>query len=127
MYFFTKPAGYDIGYRYAELLVRDKPIGTEELDVIKFICKDVWFELFRKNIDKLQMNRKGMFVLSDTNFRWVSRYASNDPATCEAAERLLHFPCGLLRGLLANLGYRTLVTVDFTELPACTFNIKIKA
>lgn len=30
----------------------------EPLDVIKFICKDFWIAIFKKQIDKLQTNHR---------------------------------------------------------------------
>jgi hypothetical protein len=95
--------------RYVEVVAAARPLGSEPLDVIKFICKEFWVEVFKKHIDKLQTNHRGMFVLNDTNFRWLSLYASDDIASKETAHRLLHFPCGIIRGALANLGFASMV------------------
>ena len=117
--------GFDIGYRLAEKLTMDQKILTfTELDVIKFICKNFWEEVFRKKIDKLQTNNKGVFFLFDNSFRWLEKYASNDEATREAASNLLHLPCGIVRGALANLGMTVVVNADFINLPSVTFHIK---
>jgi len=67
-----------------------------------------------------------VFVLSDTKFKWLEKYSSDDIESKQAAERMLHFPCGMIRGALANLGVLTLVNADFNNLPACTFNIRVK-
>jgi hypothetical protein len=77
-------------------------------------------------IDKLQTNHKGIFVLSDLKFKWLEKYCSDDTIAKQNAARLLHFPCGILRGALANLGILSIVTADFTSLPACVFNIRVK-
>jgi hypothetical protein len=37
---------------------RDRPRFTENLDVIKFLCKDLWVILFRKQIDNLKTNHR---------------------------------------------------------------------
>jgi hypothetical protein len=117
--------GYEIGYRLAEKLTADqKFLSFAELDMIKFICKDFWEEIFKKKIDKLQTNRKGVFFLFDNSFRWLEKHASNDEATKEAAAMLLHLPCGILRGALANLGMTVVVNADFVNLPSVTFHIK---
>lgn len=42
------------GYRFS----RDRPRFTEHLDVIKFLCKDLWVILFRKQIDNLKTNHR---------------------------------------------------------------------
>ena len=38
---------------------------------LKFICKDFWTAAFTKQINKLQPNRHGTFVLTDSKFQWV--------------------------------------------------------
>lgn len=37
---------------------RDRPRFTDNLDVIKFLCKDLWTILFRKQIDNLKTNHR---------------------------------------------------------------------
>ena len=102
-------------------------LDAAPLDIVKFICKDFWESLFQKKIDKLQTNHRGVFVLSDYNFKWLEKYASDDMNAKQAAVRLLIFPCGIIRGALANLGYSSIVNADFNTLPSCTFNIRIKS
>ena len=38
--------------RYA----KEQPFLTDELEIIKFICKDFWVTVFKRQIDKLQTN-----------------------------------------------------------------------
>lgn len=45
---------------------RDRPRFTDNLDVIKFLCKDLWTVLFRKQIDNLKTNHR---VCSALNIR----------------------------------------------------------
>jgi len=120
--------GYDVGYRYVEKAVANQVfLGTEPLDIVKYICKEFWEEMFKKKIDKLQTNHKGVFVLSDSKFKWLERFSSSDDmASKQAAARLLNFPCGILRGALANLGIVAAVNADFNSLPAVQFNIRAK-
>lgn len=49
------------------------PRPQTPLDMIKFICKDLWTLLFRKQIDNLKTNHRGTFVLTDTRFNPLSR------------------------------------------------------
>ena len=85
------------------------------------------YEVYRKQIDKLQTNHRGVFVLKDYSFRWLAHLSHGDEAKQRAAAaRLLRFPCGLLRGALANLGLRASVSAD-PAAPACSFNIRIDA
>lgn len=37
---------------------RDRPRFNDNLDVIKFLCKDLWTVLFRKQIDNLKTNHR---------------------------------------------------------------------
>jgi len=50
--------GYDVGYRFAERFSREKMRLSEPLEVIKFLCKDFWIQIFKKQIDKLQTNHR---------------------------------------------------------------------
>lgn len=48
----------------------ERPRFTDHLEAIKFICKDFWSELFKKQIDNLKTNHRvsselnpvGMFI-----------------------------------------------------------------
>src|SRR5450432_657136 len=37
---------------------RDRPRFTDNLDVIKFLCKDLWTIVFKKQIDNLKTNHR---------------------------------------------------------------------
>ena len=45
--------GFNTGYRFIERLAKDYPKFKDELDLLKFICKDFWVAVFRSAIDKL--------------------------------------------------------------------------
>jgi trafficking protein particle complex subunit 6 len=68
-----------IGRRFAERLSRDRTerLSLEMLDIVKYVCRELWTEFFRKPVDKLQTNNKGTFVLQDYNFRPL-RYLSTE-------------------------------------------------
>ncbi|KAG5929381.1 hypothetical protein E4U42_006121 [Claviceps africana] len=74
-------------------VARPRFLGT--LDVIKFLCKDLWSLVFGKNIDNLKTNH-----------------------------RFLWFPCGVVRGALAALGISATVQAEINELPGAVFQIK---
>ena len=43
--------GYDVGFRFVEKVVANqKYIGVEGLDIVKFICKEFWEEVFGKKV-----------------------------------------------------------------------------
>jgi hypothetical protein len=83
---------------------------------------------------------QGVFVLSDNNFRWLSRLppappAGSDPPTPEAASQRaaaaaaasnqLHLACGLLAGALSQLGVACVVEADARACPAVAFTVRI--
>ena len=50
--------GFQVGQRLVERYTKDRPRFTDTLEIIKFICKDFWVEVYRKQIDKLQTNNR---------------------------------------------------------------------
>ncbi|XP_070676977.1 uncharacterized protein [Malus domestica] len=131
--------GYQVGHQLSERYTMERPRFTDHLDAIKFICKDFWSELFKKQIDNLKTNHRGTFVLQDNRFRWVSRM-SLDPSengdlskeNAEAAENKaaeepnmhLHFSCGVIKGALHNLGIACAVSADTSLLPALNRHVE---
>lgn len=107
---------------------KDKPRFIEPLDVIKFLCKDLWTLIFRKQIDNLKTNHRGVYVLTDNTFRPFQRMSveAGENATIRALP-FLWFPCGLIRGALASMGIDAVVHGDTSELPAAVFQIKTTA
>ncbi|KAJ6145194.1 Trafficking protein particle complex subunit 6B [Penicillium chermesinum] len=104
---------------------RDRPRFTDNLDVIKFLCKDLWTVLFRKQIDNLKTNHRGVYVLTDSAFRPFARMSmAVRGEAISMAQAYLWFPCGVIRGALANLGIITTVQAETSDLPGATFQIK---
>jgi hypothetical protein len=77
-------------------MTRDRERLIDVLDVMKFICREFWLEMFRKPIDKLQTNNRVRTVWSalgprrgDT--RWLSlaraNFAAQTPFPTPAARR----------------------------------------
>ena len=50
--------GFQVGERLVERYTKERPRFSDTLEIIKFICKDFWFEVYRKQIDKLQTNNR---------------------------------------------------------------------
>ncbi|GIK06523.1 trafficking protein particle complex subunit 33 [Aspergillus viridinutans] len=124
-FFRLESIGYRVGQGLAERFSRDRPRFTDNLDVIKFLCKDLWTILFRKQVDNLKTNHRGVYVLTDNSFRPFARMstASRSEATA-MAQVFLWFPCGVIRGALSNMGIATTVQAETSELPGATFQIK---
>jgi len=128
--------GFEVGQRLAERYTKDRARFADTLEIIKFICKDFWFEIYRKQIDKLQTNNRGIYMLQDNKHRLLSRSSPSVERQANAKQvGLLHvkFPSGLIRGALHALGVNASVGVEVVDrdkeldrLCACQFTIKIQ-
>ncbi|KAG9643470.1 transport protein particle component, partial [Aureobasidium melanogenum] len=144
--------GYRVGLGLVEKLSQNSPRPTTALDMIKFICKDLWQVVFRKQIDNLKTNHRGTFVLTDNKFLALGRMSvdrGRGPRGAEEALRkaqphnfplihylpvhkadllhqkqFLYFPCGIIRGALAGFGLSVSVHAETTELPQAVFQIR---
>ncbi|XP_036088418.1 trafficking protein particle complex subunit 6A isoform X4 [Rousettus aegyptiacus] len=118
----------------APRLPRETLAFREELDVLKFLCKDLWVAVFQKQMDSLRTNHQhpwallhpqGTYVLQDNSFPLLVRMASGLQYV-EEAPKFLAFTCGLLRGTLSTLGIKSLVTTSVAALPASKFQVVIQ-
>ena len=109
--------GSRVGATLAERHSYAIPRLIEQIDFIKFICKDLWVLLFNKPIDHLKTNHRGVYVLTDNNFVPMASVASCQPSH-------LYFYCGIIKGALGNLGIESNVTVE-VNLPTVIFSVKI--
>ncbi|OLN81669.1 Trafficking protein particle complex subunit 6B [Colletotrichum chlorophyti] len=117
--------GYRVGQGLVERFSRDRPRFNDTLDVIKFVCKDLWSLVFRKQVDNLKTNHRGVYVLTDNSFKPFSRMSTETGGQAVVrAQPFLWFPCGIVRGALAALGINATVQAETNELPAAIFQIK---
>nr|XP_031537755.1 NTPase KAP family P-loop domain-containing protein 1 isoform X3 [Vicugna pacos] len=114
--------GFRVGQALGERLPREMLAFREELDVLKFLCKDLWVAVFQKQMDSLRTNHQGTYVLQDNSFPLLVRMASGQQYL-EEAPKFLAFTCGLLRGALSTLGIKSLVTASVAALPALSGGI----
>ena len=84
----------------------------DDISVMKYICKEFWSLLFTKQVDNLRTNNsvififfktidninylffdniKGIFVLHDNNFRFLSQFIMNDPKSFEMCQNVFIF------------------------------------
>ena len=52
------------------------PSESHILDLVKFICKDVWIALYEKQVDNLRTNHRGVYVLVDNAFAPLAKVSS---------------------------------------------------
>ncbi|RDA92613.1 hypothetical protein CP533_0957 [Ophiocordyceps camponoti-saundersi (nom. inval.)] len=124
-HFRLEALGYRVGQGLVERFSKDRPRFNGALDIIKFLCKDIWSLVFGKNIDNLKTNHRGVYVLTDNIFRPFSRMSTEAGGQAVIrAQPFLWFPCGIVRGSLAALGMETVVQAEIISLPAAVFQIK---
>ncbi|XP_056021060.1 trafficking protein particle complex subunit 6b-like [Ostrea edulis] len=117
--------GFRIGQSLVERFTKDFPRFKDELDTMKFVCKDFWNYVYKKQIDNLRTNHQGVYVLQDNRFRFLTQI-SNGKQYMESAPKFLALPCGMIRGALSNLGVNCVVTAEVSAMPACKFQIQIQ-
>lgn len=106
--------GFQIGNKLTELLIfsNNPNLHFDKMDlltVMKFICRDVWRQLFGKQIDNLKTNHRGTFYLFDYEYKPIQDFALDEQSTdkeLEMVEPYLEIPCGVIRGVLASLGFQ---------------------
>ena len=69
--------------------------------------------------------KQGVYVLTDNTFRPFSRMSTEaGGGALVRAQPYLWFPCGVIRGALANMGVQASVQAETTELPGAIFKIE---
>ena len=58
VYFRVEQYGYRLGRGLAEVFTRERGRFANQLDVMKFICKELWPLVFKKQIDNLKTNHR---------------------------------------------------------------------
>lgn len=58
-------------------LTKDWQRFKDELDVMKFICKEFWSTVFKKQIDNLRTNHQGVYVLLDNRFKFITQMSNS--------------------------------------------------
>ncbi|KAJ2867000.1 hypothetical protein GGH94_001167 [Coemansia aciculifera] len=119
--------GFRIGRRLAERFAPPNRRLTDTLDIVKFVCKDIWMLMFNRQIDNLKTNHRGIYVLQDNKFKWFLRMSGNNggAAAARRAQPYIWLPCGIIRGVLDSYGVGTVVIAETLGLPQCTFQIKV--
>lgn len=61
-------------------LTRDSPSFKDELDIMKFICKDFWTKVFRRQVDNLRTNHQVNEQGSRAKCCWTTEWWNPPPA-----------------------------------------------
>ena len=111
---------------------KDRARFTEPTEIILYLCKEFWPDVFKKRVDNLKTNNRGVYVLTDNAFRWVrhlhavgSSREAGEAAKREYAETCARFPAGVVRGALANLGAPCVVVAE-CDPPSCVFTVRLR-
>ncbi|KAJ7380019.1 Trafficking protein particle complex subunit 6B [Desmophyllum pertusum] len=77
---------------------------------MKYICKDFWTAVYKKQIDNLRTNHQGIYVLQDNNFQLLTQMSDGKQYTEDAPKFLLSLSGSGLRyeGALCNHGFLTM-------------------
>ncbi|GBE78567.1 NO signaling/Golgi transport ligand-binding domain-containing protein [Sparassis latifolia] len=119
--------GMHVGANLTERLCHDRPLFSDTLDAVKFICKDLWAACWDKQVDNLRTNHRGIYVLQDNAFKPISRisgWEGREDAQ-KKAKLYVAMPAGIIRGALSRLGFQSAVVPEVTALPQCTFQLKL--
>lgn len=94
---------------------------------MKWLGRDVWTELFGKQIDNLKTDRQGIYKLYDDTFRPNTRVHAEDRARVHAyLARSMTFYSSLLGGILAALGIQAEVSAEYQTVPSkCAFIVRV--
>ena len=60
--------GFQVGQRLIDQLVVGHRLFTDQLDILKYICKEYWMSIFQKQIDNLKTNHKVSGPLKHVGF-----------------------------------------------------------
>ena len=82
----------------------DKEHFGPTTNIIKFLCRDIWSAVFGSNIERLQTNNSGMYVLHQSSHGPLLTLSHPEGETDTAALVHLLFPCGLIKGFLGAFG-----------------------
>eukprot|EP01130_Rhizamoeba_saxonica_P000916 TRINITY_DN107_c0_g1_i1.p1 TRINITY_DN107_c0_g1~~TRINITY_DN107_c0_g1_i1.p1 ORF type:complete len:183 (-),score=7.64 TRINITY_DN107_c0_g1_i1:56-562(-) len=119
--------GFRVGQKLCERYTSETPRFQKELDVVRYLCKDIWNLLFNRRINHLRsIKKKGVYVLQDNEFEWL-RHVSSDSTenTRILAEKYLYFPCGIIKGIMDGLNFKCYVSAEILTPPTCTFTLKL--
>ncbi|GAM27416.1 hypothetical protein SAMD00019534_105920 [Acytostelium subglobosum LB1] len=119
--------GFKVGHKLVDKLSIDPTtLYTDPLDIVKFICKVFWMAVFKKSVDSLRTNHKGIFVLTEQKFQWLLHLSFDPSSTNKDCSEYVHFAVGLVKGAMANFGYKTSVGFEIQHNHTVVFTIRLE-
>ncbi|CAF0806649.1 unnamed protein product [Rotaria sp. Silwood1] len=122
--------GYRVGYSLSERLSKENPRYRDELDTVKYLCKELWICLFKKQVDNLRTNHQGVYVIHDGRFRLLQQTLLTMNKPIDNINQLhalyIAYSTGLIRGILTNMGYPCRVTAEIVDF-GVKFQIEINS
>ena len=116
-----KHLGYDVRYQLVKSLTPSLVANSHSVKVtlskiqLEYLCKKLWIELIKKQIDKLQTNHQGVFVLGDRAFKWLKMLPADQTDSRVMEIKVLALLCGFIRCVLGSLGITNMASCDFLE------------
>lgn len=121
--------GFNVGRGLAYVVTRNEDrYLTNQIDIIKFLCKEFWMLLFGNHADTLKTNHKDTYVVIDNKFSMCMRMSTNGGPQDMASQAApyLWFPAGIIRGFLHGMGIESRVDFSASEIPSVEFSIITK-
>jgi trafficking protein particle complex subunit 6 len=117
--FYDLFSGYRVGFSLSERLSKENARYRDELDTVKYLCKELWICLFKKQVDNLRTNHQGVYVIHDGRFRLLQQTFLTMNKPFDMKDRLhtlyIAYSSGLIRGILTNMGYPCRVTTELAD------------
>ena len=118
--------GIRAGQVLQERLNIDAPRTQDEVDIVRFVCRDVWMNLFLKQIDKLKTDNKGAYYLIDNEFCLIKQ-VTDSMQYVRDIPLFMEFTSGLVQGIFVQFGLAVIVTPDVTHPPICMFQVQVQS
>ena len=83
--------GHRIGQSLGEHLTKDTARFKDDLDIMKFICRDFWIALFQKQVDNLRTNHQVKLLFHYLNFKCISLHLLFLGCLCFARQQFQTF------------------------------------
>ncbi|KAM9855119.1 trafficking protein particle complex subunit 6b isoform 1-T1 [Aulostomus maculatus] len=116
--------GFRVGQGLIERLTKDTARFKDELDIMKFICKDFWTCVFKKQIDNLRTNHQGIYVLQDNRFRLLSQLSAGKQYLEDAPKGpQVQLTCGFLQAQTRACPSGVIATTNHTPQLATSVHL----